>query len=111
MHPHTRQLLDRSPHTYRPGTRLRGYVAAAHRTCGFPGCTAPAETCDLDHKITFRAGGRTKVANLGPLCRAHHNAKTHGGWTITYDQLMDTWYWRSPLGATYPAGTDPPLRS
>ena len=113
-HPHTRALLDRSPLTYRPGRRLRGFVAAAHRTCGFPGCTQPAENTDLDHRVTHRRGGRTIVVNLGPLCRTHHNAKTSGRWRITYDP--DTadggqWTWTSPLGKTYQVQHDPPLRT
>lgn len=109
-HPHTRALLDRSPLTYRPGRRLRGFIVAAHRTCSFPGCHHPAENTDLDHRATFTRGGRTIVINLGPLCRTHHNAKTHGRWRITYHPDLDHWTWTSPLGKTYPAQHHPPLR-
>ena len=111
IHPRTGGLLDRSPHLYRPGRRLRGLVAATHRTCGFPACTRPAEACDTDHRVTFTRGGRTQTVNLGPLCRQHHNAKTHGLWNLRYDPATNTWLWTSPLGKTYRAVHDPPLRT
>ena len=53
--------------------------------------------------------GKTITINLGPLCRQHHNAKTHGRWKLTYDPLTHTKTWTSPLGKTYTKGTDPPL--
>ncbi|HEX6921521.1 MAG TPA: HNH endonuclease, partial [Actinomycetes bacterium] len=39
--------------------------------------------------------------NLGPLCRTHHNAKTHGLWTYRYDPDRGTKTWTSPLGLTH----------
>jgi hypothetical protein len=54
--------------------------------------------------IDFRRGGRTVRVNLGPLCRAHHNAKTHGGWTLRYDDATGIKTWTSPLGKTYIRG-------
>jgi hypothetical protein len=103
----------------------------------FAGCCRPAEQCDIDHRISFVSGGRTVVINLGPLCRQHHNAKTHGQWKLVHrrrrhcragggdDGGSDHAYggtndlgidhddgeltWISPLGRTYTARTDPPL--
>ena len=69
--------------------------------CGLPGCGRAADSCDLDHAIDFRKGGRTVRVNLGPLCRQHHNAKTHGGWLLAYDDDTGTKTWTSPLGKTY----------
>ena len=40
-------------------------------------------------------------AHLGPLCRQHHNAKTHKRWTLTYQPSTGTRVWTSPLGKTY----------
>lgn len=107
--PGTRRLLDRGARRYRPSGRLRAYVAAAARTCGFPGCGRPSDGCDTDHRTTFRRGGRTIVVNLGPLCRTHHNAKTHGRWRVDYNPDTSTLTWTSPLGRTYTKTTDPPL--
>ena len=88
---------------------MRRHIAAAHRHCTFPGCTRPAEQCDTDHRLTYRSGGRTIVINLGPLCRQHHNAKTHGRWRLHYNPDTATTTWTSPLGHTYTTGADPPL--
>ncbi len=108
-HPHTGQLLDRGATTYRPSDQLRAFIAARDRTCGFPACNRPAAQCDCDHVVTYAHHGRTIRVNLGPLCRQHHNAKTHGLWTLTYHPDTGTKTWTSPLGKTYTKSTDPPL--
>jgi hypothetical protein len=107
--PHTGQLLDRGATTYRPSDKMRAYIAARDRTCGFPGCNRPAAQCDCDHVVTFAHHGQTIRVNLGPLCRQHHNPKTHGLWQLTYDPDTATKTWTSPLGKTYTKSTDPPL--
>ena len=107
--PHTGQLLDRGAKTYRPSDTMRAYIAARDRTCGFPGCNRPARQCDCDHVVTFAHHGQTIRVNLGPLCRQHHNAKTHGLWKLSYDPDTGTKTWTSPLGKTYTKSTDPPL--
>jgi hypothetical protein len=107
--PGTRRLLDRGARRYRPSGRLRAHLLAVHGRCGFPGCSRRADGCDTDHATTFGRGGTTVVANLGPLCRQHHNAKTHGRWTLTVDPNDDTKTWTSPLGRRYTKGTDPIL--
>ena len=108
--PGTRHLIDRGAETYRPSDRLRAFVIARDRVCGFPGCHRPARECDCDHVVAYRTpDGRTVEVNLGPLCRQHHNAKTHGRWQLHYDPVARTKTWRSPLGKTYVTGTDPPL--
>ncbi|NUR07172.1 MAG: hypothetical protein HOQ22_13235 [Nocardioidaceae bacterium] len=67
--------------------------------CVFPGCRTDARSCDLDHIAPYDEHGppgQTSPANLAPLCRRHHNQKTHHGWRY---QRTDTGYeWRSPLG-------------
>jgi len=47
-------------------------------------------------------GGTTSVDNLGPLCRYHHNAKTHFGWTWTVQPSSGQVTWTSPTGHSYP---------
>ena len=107
--PGTGALLDVGADRYRPSDRLRRFIAARDRRCGFPGCSKPADQCDCDHVVTFTRRGRTITVNLGPLCRQHHNAKTHGLWRLTYDPDTAIKTWTSPLGKTYTVGTDPPL--
>jgi hypothetical protein len=107
--PDTGRLLDRGAKTYRPSTKLRAFIAARDRVCGFPGCNRPAAQCDCDHVVTFAHHGKTIRVNLGPLCRQHHNAKTHGHWKLSYDPDTGTKTWTSPLGKTYTKSTDPVL--
>ena len=112
VHPDTGELLDVSADTYRPTDRMRRFIIARDQRCGFPGCSRRAETCDLDHVHTFgfvTRGGKTIRVNLGPLCRQHHNAKTHGGWALSYDPATRTRAFTSPLGATYLTTATPVL--
>ncbi len=68
--PGTGQLLDRGAAGYRPSKKLRAFIAARDRVCGFPGCNRRAQQCDCDHVVTYAHHGRTIRVNLGPLCRA-----------------------------------------
>lgn len=107
--PGTRHVIDRSASTYRPSERLRALVCARDRVCGFSGCNQPAQDCDLDHVVVFGLRGTTVSVNLGPLCRQHHNAKTHGRWRLHYDAKTHTKTWTSPLGRTYVKTSTPLL--
>jgi hypothetical protein len=110
--PITRRLLDRSPTTYRPGEQLAAYVRARDLTCDHPGCTKPAEGCQLDHDDPFNLadpdGGRTTADQLKPRCDPHHNGKTHLGWA-TGQRADGTRYTRSPLGFDYDLEPNPYL--
>ena len=82
-------------------------------TCVFPGCRRRSQACDLDHIEPYqppqRGGppGQTRPANLAPLCRRHHRAKTHGGWA--YRRHHDgTYTWTSPIGRTHTVPPPPP---
>ena len=102
--PGSGELLDVGAETYRPSARLRRFILARDQRCCFPGCGRRAEQCDLDHVHAFSyltRGGKTIRVNLGPLCRQHHNAKTHGGWHLDFDPVTGTRTWTSPLGHTY----------
>ncbi len=102
--PMSGQLLDRGARRYRPSGALEAYVNARDQVCGFPGCGSPAHTCDCDHVVAYRDGrhgGQTVRTNLGPLCRQHHNAKTHGRWRLHHDPDTRTKTWTSPLGLTH----------
>jgi Domain of unknown function (DUF222) len=88
--PATGQVLDVGRHTYRPPAALRDHLRVAYPTCVGPGCTRPAHRCDLDHVEPFPAG-LTTSANMRPLCRPHHNLKTHGGWRASISADGLTW--------------------
>ena len=71
------RILDIAELGRYPSDKLRIGVQIKDGTCTFPTCSRPAEACDLDHKIP-NPRGPTSAANLGALCRRHHNMKTAG---------------------------------
>jgi hypothetical protein len=99
--------LGTEPH-YRPSTKLARFVRNRDQTCTFPGCSRPAQRCDIDHTTPHGPGGLTHPGNLKCLCRKHHLLKTFWtgptGWTD--HQLSDgTIVWIGPTGHRY---TRPP---
>jgi hypothetical protein len=101
--------------SYRPSRSLARLIATRDRRCRFPGCSAPAVRCDVDHVVPFPTG-LTEPANLLSLCRRHHLLK-HGGRGDTSpprpsDRADATGRadaeiaWRMPDGST--AYSDPP---
>jgi hypothetical protein len=86
---------------YRPSAKLARFVQARDLTCRFPGCTSPAESCDIDHVIPYPLGA-THPSNLACLCRKHHLLKTFwaGDWELKL--LPDgAAVWTAPTGHTY----------
>ncbi|HEX7739905.1 MAG TPA: hypothetical protein VF426_09695 [Marmoricola sp.] len=88
----------------------RVQITLRDRTCAAPYCQHPARHLDLDHIDAWDDTGppgvstsstserrSTESANLAPLCRHHHRAKTFTGWT--YQQLVPgVFLWESPHG-------------
>jgi hypothetical protein len=66
----------------------------------------PSPGCDLDHIETYiemtdgGPPGQTRPGNLAPLCRSHHRAKTHRGWTHLRNR-DGSCTWTSPYSARY----------
>lgn len=90
-------------HQIKNATRLRADLIA--RTCVFPHCNRPASRCDHDHVIAYNhtnpdTGGPSCDCNIAPLCRHHHQLKTHAGWHYT---VLDTalWLWSDPHGQQF----------
>ncbi|MEV7973785.1 DUF222 domain-containing protein [Cellulomonas sp. NPDC089187] len=75
-------VLDVGRRRYRPPPGIADHVIARDQTCARPGCTVPADACDLDHTVPFGVGGSTSVGNLAPLCRRDHLLRTHAGHRI-----------------------------
>jgi hypothetical protein len=102
-----RPVLD--PVTVRPvdayevPDRLREAMIMTRPVEVFPWGTLSARSADADHTTPWvspsRGGppGQTALANLGPLARGHHNAKTLGGWRL-HQPEPGTYYWRTPTG-------------
>ncbi|NPC96815.1 HNH endonuclease signature motif containing protein [Nocardioides sp. zg-DK7169] len=91
--------LDAHHHTdaYAVPDRLVEQTRLTQPTCAFPWCERAARHCDTDHVVAHGDGGPTCSCNLAPLCRRHHRAKTHTGWT--YERTdQATYLWRSPHG-------------
>ncbi|NMN96474.1 HNH endonuclease signature motif containing protein [Antrihabitans stalactiti] len=88
--------------TYRPTDTLAMATRLRDGTCRHPGCTVPADQCQLDHIVEFLlanplAGGWTILANLQCLCINHHQLKTAKLWT--YEMLRNAIiHTTSPLG-------------
>jgi hypothetical protein len=94
--------IDAQPESgYRPSAQLARFVRGRDLTCRFPGCTTPAENCDIDHVIPYPVGP-THPSNLACLCRKHHLLKTFwtGDWKL--ELLPDgAAVWTSPTGKRY----------
>lgn len=86
--------------SYRPSVAMDCYVRMRDMTCRFPGCSRPADFCDVDHTTPWPSGV-THPSNTKCLCRIHHLLKTFWlGWSDR--QLPDgTVVWTSPTGQVY----------
>ncbi len=98
--PVTGALLDYGTTRYTPPTDLVEHVNTRDRSCRFPTCTHPAETCDFDHTTPAREGGPTSASNGGPLHRGHHVDKTHHGWRLVQPE-PGRFVWTAPTGHVY----------
>ena len=98
--PATGAVLDVGRQRYAPPPELADHVIVRDRSCRFPTCTRPAESCDLDHTIPWEHGGTTSAGNLGPVHRGHHNDKTHHGWQLQQPE-PGRFVWTAPTGHRY----------
>jgi hypothetical protein len=80
--PLTGACIDLGLRSYRPSAALRRAMEASNPTCGMPGCSRPAHTCEADHREERRDGGRTDLQNLSPRCKMHHQMKTKKRWKV-----------------------------
>ena len=86
--PDTRPGTADTPHNahrYRISAELARRIRLRDGTCRHPGCSVPADDCDIDHVRPFdhtnpNAGGPTTENNLMCLCRRHHRFKTFHSW-------------------------------
>lgn len=94
---HVRISADSSVSGYTPSEAQVARVRGRDGTCRFPGCSTPADQCDLDHIQAYdhqnpQLGGLTDTQNLHCLCRRHHNVKTNHLWEISaHADGTETW--------------------
>ncbi len=98
-------LLDVTELRRFPSDKLGFAGRARSGSCVFPTCERPASLCDLDHHIPVPTGPTT-AANLGPLCRPHHNARTFAWFACR--RAADQTVWTSDYAESYRC-TDLPL--
>jgi hypothetical protein len=94
-------ILDAGRRHYLASDLQKLVIRLRDQHCRFPGCSRPAERCEIDHAKPYDAGGLTDACNLGPLCKHHHEMKTAGYWHITASARDGSCTWRSPLGRVY----------
>jgi hypothetical protein len=94
-------ILDAGRRHYLASDLQKLVLRLRDQHCRFPGCSRPAERCEIDHATPYDSGGRTDSCNLGPLCKHHHEMKTAGYWHITTSARDGSCTWRSPLGRIY----------
>ena len=83
---------------YRPSAGLQRLVRLRDPFCTAPGCSSRSAKCDLDHWVPYPSGP-TSAANLAPLSRRCHRAKTIS-WTVTRNPDGGC-QWRGPTGRSY----------
>jgi hypothetical protein len=97
---------------YEIPTQIREQVLLRQPHDCFPWSPTESRHLDLDHTIPYQPGvlGQTNPANLSPLSRKAHRAKTHAGWTLTQPS-PGVYNWLSPAGQEAQVdqtGTHPP---
>ncbi len=131
--PDTRVGSADTPHgarRYKISTELARRIRLRDGTCRHPGCSVPADDCDIDHLRPFShndpdSGGLTVESNLICLCRRHHRFKTFYDWryhlsrdgtltvttntghTVTTDPDGPLYRWRQQAAEGGPPGEDP----
>ncbi|WP_193721592.1 HNH endonuclease signature motif containing protein, partial [Georgenia subflava] len=103
--PVTGIVLDHGRTRYRPPEDLQEHVRLRDTTCVLPGCSVPAQRCQIDHTIPWSQGGHTADTNHGPLCTRDHTLKTVGAFTVVQPQ-PGIFEWTTPTGHVYRRETD-----
>ncbi|MPV37564.1 HNH endonuclease signature motif containing protein, partial [Georgenia subflava] len=103
--PVTGTVLDHGRTRYRPPEDLQEHVRLRDTTCVLPGCSVPAQRCQIDHTIPWSQGGHTADTNHGPLCTRDHTLKTVGAFTVVQPQ-PGIFEWTTPTGHVYRRETD-----
>ncbi len=88
---------------YEPTAAQRLALTVRNPRSVFPYSATSARRCDIDHTVAYDPtgrGGSTSMANLGPLERTAHRAKTAGHWQADQPE-PGAFHWASPMGFEY----------
>lgn len=120
--PVTGRCLERSRKGYRFDAETAAQIRARDGLCRGPGCTVPADRCDIDHERPWAldghgrpVGGPTSEANGVSKHRRHHNLKTRGHWSselqddgaLVWSTVARRTYTTWPMDYRDLTGTDP----
>lgn len=87
----------------------RRQLAAMYSTCAHPLCEVAFSNCRMHHIVWWTRGGKTVLANLLPLCEAHHHLVHEGGWNLEMDDHRIV-TWSKPDGTRWRADDGPNRR-
>jgi len=76
------QPVDAGRAIRRPNRKQRRLLRAMYRTCAHPTCTITFDRCEIHHIVPWERLGPTDIANLLPLCAAHHHLVHEGRWML-----------------------------
>jgi len=74
-----------STKSYKPTPVIWRNVVARDNSCYRRNCSAPATTCELDHRVAWPHGS-TSTGNLGPGCKSDHTGKHADGFGLERNQ-------------------------
>jgi hypothetical protein len=89
----SRILVDAEQVPLEAGRQVRTVPAGLWRAlklrdggCIRPGCSIPAEWCQIAHlEQPYRLGGRLSPLNAALLCHQHHGLFDHNGWRVVWE--------------------------
>jgi len=87
----------------------RRQLAAMYSTCAHPLCEVGFSNCRMHHIVWWTRGGKTVLANLLPLCEAHHHLVHEGRWNLEMDDDRIV-TWSKPDGTCWRADDGPNRR-
>ena len=91
--------------------RQRRMLEAMYSTCAHSQCNVAFAACRVHHVTWWTKGGKTVLANLLPVCEAHHHLVHEGGWSLEIDDHRAV-TWIRPDGSVWltDAGPNRPAR-
>lgn len=92
--------------TSAPSRTLTRYLHVRDRTCRVPGCTAIAETSEIDHTVRRADHGPTSPGNTGSYCKYHNLWKERSSWQVSQPS-PGTFTFVSPEGRVYTSPPEP----
>lgn len=99
---HTLEAHDRRS----ASTSLTRFIQVRDRSCRVPGCTAPADTTEIDHTVRHADRGMTSPDNTGSFCKFHNLWKERSSWRVAQPS-PGIFTFTSPEGRVYTSHPEP----